>query len=216
MTVTVESARSAAATAIGTRKGSGAGPDPEIGGATYAPKTGTGTERNQSQKTALAAVAASENGIAERLQGWGPLRGGAVEAGRGVETGNGGAGAEIASESGSEAKGWMERRPVRETAFQNLVSAFQRSRKEKWLKEERNEGTGSETGTGGAATGTGTGVGGSGTETGSTREIVETETEGSGERSGMLLHGRRWLLKETAPTRRMEAQHTWRSTARRP
>lgn len=206
--MTVENAGSAVVSGIGIKTGNAVGPGLGKGVGTCAPKTGTGTEKNKSEKTAPVADAANEKGI---VVGQGE---GAVEAGREVETGRDGAGAGIARETGNEERGWMERRELKETVFQSPASAFQRSRKEKRAKVEMIAETGSETGTGGGATGTGTDVGGSGTETGSTREIVETETEESGERSATVLRGRKWLFKEMGAMRRMEARHTWRSTAR--
>lgn len=199
---------------IGTRTENVGGPGPVKGADTPGSERGKGTGRAAQEKRSTPAAAAV---VSERENvGWQGR--GTTRLGREVETRRDEAGAEIARETGREAKGLMGRRWVRQRASLRVGSESWGSRKEKWPRAQRSAENGTErrTGTGGAATGTETDVGGTETETEteSTRGSVERETGGSGKRSATVPRGRMWVPRWRWATRTTMHRHKWRSTAR--
>lgn len=207
-----ENGGSAAGSVTGTRTGNADGPDPANGVDVPAPERGR--ERGQLEQLRKPPLVP---GVATERRNAGGQQEETAGVGRGVGKGREGAGAEIASETGSEARGWMGRRSARETLPLRAESACWRNMREKWARARRSVETGTEKGTGtaGAATGTETGAGETGTETGSIKGSEGRETGGTAERSDMAPYETTWAPKMTWATRmREEHHHTWRSTVR--
>lgn len=210
--VTVETGGSAVESVTGTRTETAGGLDLVNDVDVPVPVSERERGRLEEEMTAVVVVGVeSERGIV------GGQREETAGVERGVENGRKGAGAEIAKETGREARGWMERRSARETGPMRVASGCWRNMKEKWVRAWRSVETETEKGTGtvGAATGTETGAGETGTETGSTRGSGGRETRGTAERSAIAPYEMTWAPKMTWAMRmREEHHHTLRSTVR--
>lgn len=209
---TVETEGSAAGSAKGIRTGSavGLGLVNGVDVLDLASEKGRGTDRLE-MTTLEVADDESERGIVGLLQEE------TAGVGRGVKNEKEEAGARIARETGREAKGWMEKRLVRETWLLRVVSGCWRNMKEKLVRAQRSVGTGTETGIGtaDAVTGTEKGVGETGTETGSTRGNGGIERGWTAEKSDTVLYKTTWPPKMTWVMGMREEHHAiWKIIVR--
>lgn len=127
VTVTVESGGNAAVNGTGTRTESVAGPDLANAVATPVPGSEKGTDRSEQQTTTVVLT-----GVEIAKGSVGRHREETAGAGRGVETGRGGAGAEIVKGTGTGSRAQKEgRRSAKEMLPPRSASACWRNTREK-------------------------------------------------------------------------------------
>lgn len=127
VTVTVENGGNAAVNGTGTRTESVAGPDLANAVATPVPGSEKGTDRSEQQTTTVVLT-----GVEIAKGSVGRHREETAGAGRGVETGRGGAGAEIVKGTGTGSRAQKEgRRSAKEKLPPRSASACWRNTREK-------------------------------------------------------------------------------------